>query len=221
MYTIQLFLLIRVLLLVSAWTPYYYPARATNMWIRSTTTTTTRVATPATPLSNSAIALQEEEDEEDEWEYLEYEDLQESDFVGSEWLVGTNYDSAANKIEETWVRCLVDSEKSKQPCIWGDGNKGTWYFDRASQYFSLSKEYVWGKTIWAGVVEDYYFLQGTVRGWTYLTPARVVGQWQAKRLGVDPEEAGIAPWFMEQEEETTKRNETETNEEETKEEEGE
>lgn len=213
MYTIQLFLLSRVLLLVSAWTPYYYPKPiATNMWIRSTPT---RAATA--PLSNSAIALGEEE-EEDEWEYLEYEDLQESDFVGSEWLVGTNYDSAPQKIDETWVRCLVDSSNSKQPCIWGDGSKGTWYFDRASQYFSLSKEYLWGKTIWAGVVEDYYFLQGTVRGWTYLTPARVVGQWQAKRLGVDPEEAGIAPWFMEQEE-TTKRNETETNKEETNKEE--
>ena len=145
----------------------------------------------------SAMALEEEEEE---WEYLEYEDLQESDFLGSEWLVGTNYDNNPNKIEETWVRCIV-AENGKQPCIWGDGSKGTWSFDRASQYFSLSKEYFYGKTIWAGVVEDYYYLQGTVRGWTYISAAQVVGQWQAKRLGVDPEEAGTAPWFEENEEE--------------------
>lgn len=190
MYTIRLFLFFSV---VSAWTsPYTIPSRASS-------TTTTRAL-------YSAMTLAEEEEE---WEYLEYEDLQESDFVGSEWLVGTNYDNNPNRIEETWVRCLVDSDNKsgkQQPCIWGDGSKGTWSFDRASQYFSLSKEYFYGKTIWAGVVEDYYYLQGTVRGWTYISAARVVGQWQAKRLGVDPEEAGTAPWFEEKEEAQEREN---------------
>jgi hypothetical protein len=157
-------------------------------------------------LYSDALAIPQEndkDDNDDEWEYLEYEDLQESDFVKSEWLVGTNFDSNPNKIVETWARCAIVNEKDdkqKQLCIWGDGNQGTWSFDRASQYFSLSKEYLWGKTIWAGSVQDYYFLQGTVRGWTYFSAAQVVGQWQAKRLGVDPEEAGTAPWFVEEEE---------------------
>jgi hypothetical protein len=65
----------------------------------------------------------------------------------------------------------------------------------------LSKEHFYGKEIWAGTVDDYYYIQGTVRGWTYITAAEVLGQWQAKRLGVDPEEAGIAPWFEEEGEE--------------------
>jgi succinate dehydrogenase/fumarate reductase flavoprotein subunit len=141
-----------------------------------------------------------DDDDDDEWEYLEYDDLKESDFIGSEWLVGTNFDRQPDKIQETWARCIINNEKDgKQPCIWGDGSTGSWSFDRASQYFSMSKEYPWGKTIWAGTVEDYYYLQGTVRGWTYFSAAQVVGQWQSKRLGVDPDEAGTAPWFEEEE----------------------
>jgi hypothetical protein len=145
----------------------------------------------------------DDDDDDDEWEYLEYEDLQESDFVNSEWLVGTVFDNNPNKIVETWARCIMsdDSGASSQPCVWGDGSKGKWSFDRASQYFSLSKEHFYGKEIWAGTVDDYYYIQGTVRGWTYITAAEVLGQWQAKRLGVDPEEAGIAPWFEEEGEE--------------------
>lgn len=141
--------------------------------------------------------------QDEEWEFEEYEELLEDDFVNSEWLVGTNFDSNPSQIKETWVRCLMgdDTGASSQPCIWGDGSKGKWSFDRASQYFSLSKEHFYGKEIWAGVVEDYYYLQGTVRGWTYITPAEVLGQWQAKRLGVDKEEAGIAPWFEQEEDE--------------------
>lgn len=155
---------------------------------------------------STAIRASQEnaDDDDDEWEYLEYEDLQESDFVNSEWLVGTVFDNNPNKIVETWARCIMsdDSGASSQPCVWGDGSKGKWSFDRASQYFSLSKEHFYGKEIWAGTVDDYYYIQGTVRGWTYITAAEVLGQWQAKRLGVDPEEAGIAPWFEEEGEET-------------------
>jgi len=150
---------------------------------------------------NKVTATKLKEEEEEEWEYLEYEELQESDFVNSEWLVGTVLDNSPKKIKETWVRCLVgnDARSSSQPCVWGDGSQGKWSFDRASQYFSLSKEHFYGKEIWAGMVDDYYYLQGTVRGWTFVTPAEVLGQWQAKRLGVDPEEAGTAPWFEEEE----------------------
>jgi hypothetical protein len=144
----------------------------------------------------------ENNNDDEEWEYLEYEDLQESDFIGSEWLVGTNFDGRPDRIQETWARCVMLSDgRQQQPCIWGDGSRGSWSFDRASQYFSMSKEYPWGKTIWAGSVDDYYFVQGTVRGWTYFSAAQVVGQWQAKRLGVDPEEAGTAPWFEQDEDE--------------------
>ena len=42
-------------------------------------------------------------------------------------------------------------------------------------------------------------MEGYVRGWSPISPASVVGQWQAKRLGVDKNEAGIAPWFKEEE----------------------
>ena len=131
----------------------------------------------------------------DEYEYLEYDALTEAEFVGSEWLVGTNWDRNPEKIEETWVR-LVVSEEGKNICYWGDNSEGKWSLDVASQFLSISKESWFGKQIWAGVVDDYYFLQGTVRGWTYLQPASVLAQWQAKRLGVDTDEAGVAPWFQ-------------------------
>lgn len=141
----------------------------------------------------------DENEEEEEYEYIEYDALTEAEFVGSEWLVGTNFDQNPEKIVETWVR-LVVSEDGKNLCYWGDKSEGRWSLDEASQFLSVSKESLFGKQIWAGVVEDYYYLQGTVRGWTYLQPASVLGQWQARRLGVDPEEAGTAPWFEEEEE---------------------
>jgi hypothetical protein len=150
------------------------------------------------PSVNDAAA----EDDDDEYEYVEYDILSEPEFVGSEWLVGTCMDKKPNKIAETWVRLIVD-KKGKNVAIWGDNCQGTWNFDKANQFLSMSKENIFGKDIWAGVVEDYYFTQGTVRGWNFFTAAAVVAQWQGKRLGADPEESGIAPWFEEQEEEDT------------------
>ena len=133
-------------------------------------------------------------DEDDEYEYVEYERLTESEFVKSEWLVGTNWDRSRDKIDETWVRLLVD-EDGKNVAYWGDKSEGKWSLDVASQFLSISKEGIFGKEIWAGVVDDFYFLQGTVRGWTYWQAASVLGQWQARRLGVDKEEIGTPPWF--------------------------
>ena len=111
-----------------------------------------------------------DEDDADEYEYVEYDALTEAEFVGSEWLVGTNWDRRSDAIEETWVR-LVVNEDGKNLCYWGDNSEGKWSLDVASQFLSISKESFFGKQIWAGVVDDYYFLQGTVRGWTYLQPA--------------------------------------------------
>jgi len=91
--------------------------------------------------------------------------------------------------------------------VWGDGAKGTWTLDVTSQFFSISKETFggwFGKKIWAGSMDDYYFLQGSIRGWNPVSPASVLGSWQMKRLGVSPEEAGVAPWFMEEEVEEVK-----------------
>mmetsp|Transcript_8745 Transcript_8745/g.23601 ORF Transcript_8745/g.23601 Transcript_8745/m.23601 type:complete len:262 (-) Transcript_8745:1357-2142(-) len=135
-------------------------------------------------------------DDDDEFEYIEYDVLSEAEFRGSEWAVGTvQGENVQNqKVKETWVRLAADKD-GKNIAIWGDGSQGTWAFDVASQFISISKEKLWGKNIWACVVDDYYYLQGSVRGWTFLTPASVTGQWQARRLGVDPEEAGEAPWF--------------------------
>ena len=80
----------------------------------------------------------------------------------------------------------------------------------ANQFFSISKESFggWlGKRIFAGNADDYYYLQGSVRGWSPLQSASVLGQWQMKRLGVDREEAGIAPWFEQDEEEQEEKKE--------------
>jgi hypothetical protein len=145
------------------------------------------------------------DDDDDEYEYIEYDVLTEPEFRGSEWLVGTVMESNTNKIQETWARLAVD-EKGKNIAIWGDNSQGTWSFDVANQFLSFSKEKFLGsgKAIWAGVVDDYYFTQGTVRGWNFFSAASVVGQWQAKRLGVDRDEAGVAPWFQEPEEEDEK-----------------
>jgi hypothetical protein len=138
----------------------------------------------------------DDDDDEDEYEYVEYEILTEDDFRKSEWLVGTNWDSRSSEIVETWVRLAVD-DKGQNVAVWGDNSNGKWSLDVASQFLSISKEsLLTGKQIWACTTDDYYYLQGTVRGWNFLQAASVLGQWQAKRLGVDPEEAGTPPWFQ-------------------------
>jgi hypothetical protein len=142
----------------------------------------------------------DDDDDDDEYEYVEFDSLAETDFAGSEWLVGTEFEGKENKpIQETWCRLFV-TEEGKNLAFWGDNSEGTWSFDVASQFLTLSKDSLFGKRIWACTTDDFYYLQGTVRGWTYLQSARVLAQWQARRLGVDPEEAGIAPWFEEQDE---------------------
>lgn len=136
----------------------------------------------------------DESDDEEEYEYVEYDILNESEFLGSEWLVGTVMDNRPERIVETWVRLATDRD-GKNVAIWGDKSEGNWNFDVAAQFLSITKNSLVGKNIWAGVVDDYYFTRGTVRGWNFFSPASVVGQWQAKRLGVDDDEAGVAPWF--------------------------
>jgi len=139
-----------------------------------------------------------EDDDDDDYEYIEYDVLTEEEFVGSEWLIGTNFDSSPNRIDETWCRLVLDPNSGKPLAIWGDKSEGTWKLDVATQFLSISKENVLaGKEIWACTVDDYYYLQGTVRGWKYWSAAAVIGQWQAKRLGCSPEEAGTPPWFEE------------------------
>ena len=142
------------------------------------------------------------DDDDEEWEYEEYENLTEQDFYDSEWKVGTLMENS-NEIDETWARLVV--KDGEFVCVWGDASNGKWNFDAASQFLSMTKETFggWGgKKIWAGTVDDFYYIQGTVRGWSPISPASVVGQWQCRRLGVDKDEAGIAPWFQEDEEET-------------------
>jgi len=170
-------------------------------WILTLAPPTTRsTGTPGieSSLRMASTALAADEDNDGEYEYVEYDNLSEADFVGSEWLVGTNFNRRPKEIKETWVR-LIRDDKGKNKCVWGDMSEGVWSVDAASQYVSMSKNYLWGKSIWAGVAEDYYYLQGTVRSWSYVSAAEVDGQWQARRLGVDPEEAGVAPWFEEAE----------------------
>ncbi|GAX24683.1 hypothetical protein FisN_4Hh241 [Fistulifera solaris] len=162
----------------------------------------------ATTSSNIETAVSENGDDDgDDYEYIEIERLTESDFAGSEWLVGTNWDNNRDKIEETWLRCAVDQD-GNNVAIWGDDSKGKWSIDIASGFFSASKEsLIMGKKIWATTADDYYYMQGTVRGWSFISAANVMGQWQARRLGVDKDEAGVAPWFEAPSEE---RDESET-----------
>mmetsp|Transcript_31551 Transcript_31551/g.92313 ORF Transcript_31551/g.92313 Transcript_31551/m.92313 type:complete len:230 (-) Transcript_31551:18-707(-) len=170
-----------------------------SMILSSSTTINSSPDTRA--MDNNNDNADDEEEEEEEFEYVEYDILTESEFMSSEWLVGTCMDSNPNKIEETWVRLATDKD-GKNVAIWGDGSQGTWNFDVANQFLSMSKENFFGKDIWAGVVDDYYYTYGTVRGWNFISPAAVRGQWQAKRLGVDPDEAGTAPWFELSDEDT-------------------
>lgn len=140
-----------------------------------------------------------EEEEEEEWEEVEIENLSEQDFYNSEWLIGTVYNDK-DKIEETWVRLTIDPDSTKNIATWGDGASGSWSVDVPSQFISMTKETFggWGgKKLWAGVMNDYYYLDGTVRGWGFFRPASILGQWQMKRLGVSDEERGAAPWFEE------------------------
>ena len=124
----------------------------------------------------------------------------------SEWKIGIVWNDNEDVIKETWVRLIVDDNGGgpgstpTNVAIWGDGGKGKWSVDVPNQFFSISKESFggwFGKRIFAGNADDYYYLQGTVRGWSPIQSASVLGQWQMKRLGVDREEAGIAPWFQE------------------------
>ena len=152
------------------------------------------------------------DEEEEEWVEEEFELLTERDFYNTEWKIGTLMDGAPRSptsIDTTWVR-LMTTEDGTNKAVWGDGAKGKWTIDVTSQFFSISKETFggWlGKQIWAGTIEDFYYLDGTVRGWSPISPASVVGQWQAIRLGsmdggdrVSAEERGVAPWFMEEDE---------------------
>lgn len=168
-------------------------------YINRITPTCSQLYSTETDTAVAAATSDEVEDDDDEYEYIEYENLAESDFLGSEWGLGTCWDNKKSKIDDTWARLIAKGDKNQ--AVWGDDSEGTWSFDVASQFLTISKNYFWGKKIWAGVVDDYYFLQGTVRGWTYFTAASVEGQWQARRLGVDPEEAGTAPWFLVEEDE--------------------
>ena len=141
-----------------------------------------------------------------EWIEEEFELLAESDFYNTEWKIGTimeNKPREASSIDTTWVR-LVTTENGDNKAIWGDNSQGKWTIDVPSQFFSISKETFggwFGKQIWAGTVDDFYYLDGTVRGWSPISPASVEGQWQGVRLGVvegdrvSAEERGEAPWF--------------------------
>lgn len=176
---------------------------------------------PSYPITNylpihSCVILTDEQDDDDEemeWVEEEFELLTERDFYNTEWKIGTLMDGAPRSptsIDTTWVR-LMTTEDGTNKAVWGDGSKGKWTIDVPSQFFSISKETFggWlGKRIWAGTIEDFYYLEGTVRGWSPISPASVDGQWQAIRLGsmdggdrVTAEERGVAPWFMEEEEE--------------------
>jgi hypothetical protein len=167
--------------------------------VAETTNSDLEITNASTPLDAATLTLSQTVDSvdenDDEYEYLEFDNLTEQEFIASEWMVGTNWDRNPNRIDETWARLIVDAD-GKNIVVWGDESKGTWTLDVATQFLSLSKENVFnGKQIWACTVSDYYYLQGTVRGWNYWSAAAVIGQWQAKRLGVDRDEAGTPPWF--------------------------
>ena len=170
-------------------------------------------STAEASVNGSLAPAQDDDDDDDEWVYEEYTDLTEADFYNSEWKIGIVWNDNEDVIKETWVRLVVDDNGGgpgstpTNVAIWGDGGKGKWTLDVPNQFFSISKESFggwFGKRIFAGNADDYYYLQGTVRGWSPIQSASVLGQWQLKRLGVDREEAGIAPWFQEDDDEEDK-----------------
>mmetsp|Transcript_22516 Transcript_22516/g.25634 ORF Transcript_22516/g.25634 Transcript_22516/m.25634 type:complete len:247 (+) Transcript_22516:169-909(+) len=184
------------------------PISSTNLEpiYSSSISRTTKTAIGAVDIKDNSGEVQlrdddDDDDNDDDWEYEEFENLRENDFYDSEWKVGTLMEGQ-NKIEETWARLVV--KDGEFVCVWGDGASGKWNFDTASQFLSMTKDTIggWlGKRIWAGTTDDYYYVEGTIRGWSPISPASVIGQWQARRLGVDKDEAGIAPWFQDEEEE--------------------
>lgn len=203
MVSYSLYILATILAIASAFSPqssiprFALPSQANPESSKKNSHTLQKTAIYAASVSEGGMAAtsSNDDDDDEEWEYEEYENLNESDFYGSEWKVGTLMDGS-KKIAETWCRLVV--KEGKFVAVWGDSSDGKWNFDPASQFLSISKDSFggWlGKRIWAGTVDDFYFVEGTVRGWSPISPASVVGQWQAKRLGVDPEEAGVAPWF--------------------------
>jgi hypothetical protein len=184
---------------------YYFFNQPTNKLSRLFVASTSDALSNTSSLPSSEKDDDDEENDDQEYEFVEYDILTEPEFMGSEWLVGTVMDSNPEKIVETWVRLATDKD-GKNVAVWGDQSQGTWAFDTANQFLSFSKERLWGKDIWAGVVDDYYFTLGTVRGWNFFSAAAVQGQWQAKRLGVDPDETRVAPWFEEVDEEASNNN---------------
>jgi len=139
--------------------------------------------------------LEMSEDDDNEFEEVEFEYMLYDDLLGSEWKIGDLMEGKKN-VKEYWFRLLTNEE-----VVWGDNSKGKWKLDERAQFLTISKESFggWlGKSIWACNTDDYYFTQGTIRGWNPLEAATVKGQWQAKRLGCTDEERGIAPWFQEE-----------------------
>ena len=139
--------------------------------------------------------LHNKDDEDLEWVEEEFETLTERDFYNTEWKIGTLMDNKPRdpkSIDTTWVRLstteegtspfhyalfasdlcvssLLSSSPGTNKATWGDGSKGKWTVDVPSQYFSISKETFggfFGKKIWAGNIDDFYYLEGTVRGWS-------------------------------------------------------
>ena len=177
--------------------PINHRYSSTQLFLSSSSTDSTSSSTSieSNNINNKKSDDTDDDDDEEDWEYVEFDTLTESDLVGSEWLVGTCWDTNPNTIDETWCRLVTNPSDGTNLVIWGDNSQGKWSLDVATQYVTISKTKPWGKQIWACLVEDYYYMRGTVRGWTFWAAAAVEAQWQAKRLGVDPEEAGIAPWF--------------------------
>lgn len=184
----QLFLLAATS--VAAFTVNKPPSSLVSVGSRFGRTAVQAVAIDDVTLDNN---LEDGNEEEEDWEYEEYELLAREDFIASEWKVGT-LDKGKKKIVETWVRLLDRNNEA----VWGDGSQGKWNVDVPNQFITISKESFggwFGKKIWACEIDDFYYLEGTVRGWSPISAANVLAEWQARRLGVDREEAGIAPWF--------------------------
>jgi len=155
--------------------------------------TSARRSSIDTETDGTSNALSEtSEEEEDEYEEVEFEYMLYDDMLGSEWKIGDLMEDK-KQINEYWFRLLTNEE-----VVWGDNSKGKWKLDERAQFLTISKESFggWlGKKIWACNLVDFYYLEGTIRGWTPLEAATVKGQWQAKRLGCTDEERGPAPWF--------------------------
>jgi len=157
----------------------------------STTDEEEDVPASTTDLQVASSELAEDPDSRTAWS--------DADIAGSEWKIAIQWfdddglPKRGGELQETWLRFKEDYVVE-----WGIGATGVWSLD--GQFLSISRDFALG---WGGKrilscklaqKQNEAYIEGMVRGWTPLTAASVMGQWQALRLGIDRTPYGEPFW---------------------------